>query len=72
MDRMETLDETNIDRVLPRVVGSTEEAFKRAAEIIAEGGEGIVARKPGINCRVGRGTSTLKIKAAHMGGPAGE
>jgi len=70
--RMATLDGTNIDRVFPRVVASTEEAFRIAEEIIAEGGEGIVARKPGINYRAGRGTSTLKIKAAQIGGPAGE
>lgn len=67
VDRMATLDVTNVNRVVPHVAASTEEAFRVAAQIIAEGGEGVVARKPGINYRPGRGTSTLKIKAAQMG-----
>jgi DNA ligase-1 len=49
-----------------RVIGDTESAMVMAAEIIRGGGEGIVVRKPGINYRPGRGTSTLKLKANCM------
>ena len=60
--RMETLDGSGIGRVLPRVVSGTDAAFRWAAQIISEGGEGLVVRKPGVNYRPGRGTSTLKLK----------
>jgi len=43
--------------------GSMREILATLIDITSNGGEGIVVRKPGIKYRVGRGTSTLKIKA---------